>query len=62
MWPGGGDVELLRMEGEARTALEGENPFPPMPVACLEAGRWLTWPPPAQPALEAHPCLAVPGL
>lgn len=26
------------MEGEARTALEGENPFPPIPVACLEAG------------------------
>lgn len=33
-----GDVELPRMEGEAGTTVEGENPFPPMPTACLEAG------------------------
>ena len=52
MWQIGG-AEEPGMEGEAGTALDGKNPFPPMPVACLEAGGWLTWPPPAKPMLES---------
>lgn len=52
------------MEGEARTALEGENPSPPNTCG-LPRGREMAHvasPVQVQSVLESHPWLAMPGL